>query len=187
MNFNDLKARIKSYSRMPIDDNTLNSIISTAESEIFRRINVEQDFVLAEISLTSTTNLYELPSDFWRFAGDPYFEGGLSLEKVVLDEQVTKYDGLTGIPTTYVLQGNSLRVSPRPSTDLKLQFPYFKKPIALDSTNLTNNIIDLYPDLYFFGCLREAYFYLNDRENKDKYHALYEKKITDINSFMITR
>lgn len=56
---------------------------------------------------------------------------------------------------------------------------YYKRVPHINNDELNNVIIDKYPNVYLFGCLREAYSYISDNEKASLYDTRFERALEE--------
>lgn len=56
---------------------------------------------------------------------------------------------------------------------------YYKRVLHINNDNLTNAVIEKYPNLYLFGCLREAYSYISDNEKASLYDTRFQRAVEE--------
>lgn len=73
-------------------------------------------------------------------------------------------DNVTGQPTKYSIMGSELELAPTPNDDYTLEMVYRANIPALTSSNTTNWLLTLAPDLYLYGSLLESAPYIKEDE-----------------------
>jgi hypothetical protein len=71
----------------------------------------------------------------------------------------------------YTIVGDEIQLNATSSYSLEIS--YYAKIPALDDTNTTNWVIDTHPDVYLYGCLAEAFSYIQNDEQAMKYMNLF--------------
>lgn len=99
----------------------------------------------------------------------------------------TEYNGtfeVVSAPTTTTLtytMATAATSSPATGTitylHLNIELTYYAKPSGLTTTNLTNDILTNYPDVYLFGCLAEASKYTQDPESLQYYEQRFVEAV----------
>lgn len=108
-------------------------------------------------TLTPSSGSATLPTDYlqWRrvtWTGSPRRELEYVHPSVLQDYYPTTPPGY---PQFFTIEGSTLKVRPTDTTGL--EFDYFQKITALDSSsNTTNWLLTAHPDAYLFGSLVEA-------------------------------
>lgn len=73
-------------------------------------------------------------------------------------------DNVTGQPVYYSIMGGELELAPTPNDDYTLEMVYRAYIPALTSTNTTNWLLTLAPDLYLYGALLESAPHIKEDE-----------------------
>lgn len=61
----------------------------------------------------------------------------------------------------------------------KVSVIYYKRVPHINLENLTNAIIEKYPNVYLFGCLREAYSYISDNDKASLYDTRFTRALEE--------
>ena len=94
-------------------------------------------------------------------------------------DQVTQWINATGDPVFYCQEGNRLYTAPFASQEYKVVCRLDLNNLTDDSdTNVASNA---YPNLYFYGVLQQAYEYLRDMEQAERYRQLFDAEIERVN------
>ena len=56
---------------------------------------------------------------------------------------------------------------------------YYKRVPHINLANLKNSIIEKYPNVYLFGCLREAYSYVSDIDKSSVMDTRFQRAIEE--------
>jgi hypothetical protein len=78
----------------------------------------------------------------------------------------------------YTIVGDEIQLNTTSSSSIEIS--YYSKIPALDDTNTTNWVIDTHPDVYLYGCLAEAFSYVQNDEQAMKYMNLFIDGINQI-------
>lgn len=73
-----------------------------------------------------------------------------------LDDYRYSIENITGQPVYFTVMGDEMELAPTPNEDYTLEMVYRANISALTSTNTTNWLLLLAPDLYLYGVLLEA-------------------------------
>ena len=87
-----------------------------------------------------------------------------------------------GQPSLYSVMNETVYLHPQTDSARSYTIDYYRKIDPLTSTNSTNVILDMAPDLYLYGVLSEAQPYLGDADRSAEYNALFQRSINAINS-----
>lgn len=133
---------------------TLETVLSLAESRIYREVQMAQNE--KAFSGTVTSNAYTLPSDF-RSPSLVYF-GGKPLEPVSPEYLYEQIDtGGTGDCRVFAQVGSSFKFYPAASDGATVQGTYFFAYPALSSSTIGDNALFLAAnDLFLYACMVEA-------------------------------
>jgi hypothetical protein len=78
----------------------------------------------------------------------------------------------------YTIVGDEIQLNTTSSSSIEIS--YYAKIPALDDTNTTNWVINTHPDVYLYGCLAEAFSYIQNDEQAMKYMNLIMDGINQI-------
>jgi hypothetical protein len=114
--------------------------------------------------------------------------------------EVNYRDQQAALPESYAIVGNQIRFGPVPSPSSPPLPPQITEPALYrnfeityymrfpriypgpSSSNPSNAILQVYPELYLYGALIEAEPYLIDDERIMVWKSMYEEALTDINN-----
>lgn len=162
--------------------------IALAEERIFRDLRTWRMEATASLSVTSGTRTVSLPTRFrsaiWARleTATPRMLGYLHPAG-----QDDLYRDFTGIPETYSYQGDALRLAPIPTADYTLTLQYIQAPSALGASNATNAVLTAYPSLYLNAAMVEAWGYVRNMEEMQKWEARYQQALTLANRESVKR
>lgn len=139
--------------------------ITLAEAKFNRILFMPQmetrDTLTVDTGATSP-ELLDLPTDFQSFRRNPRLSGVTGkpalefLTGTQMDDLRFARDDTTGQPLYYSVGGSQIELLPTPNDDYDVEIVYRAKISALTSTNTTNWLLTLAPDLYLYGALMEA-------------------------------
>ena len=87
----------------------------------------------------------------------------------------------TGKPRYYTHVGDEIQVFPVPDGDgYSGELVYYAKLPALSDSATSNWLLDLAPDIYLYGTLKQSAPYLRDDERTGMWVQLYQKGIDDL-------
>lgn len=101
------------------------------------------------------------------------------------DEYRYKNADTSGRPLFYTVVGDEIELLPTPDQDYTIEMMYRKYLPAL-SSNSTNWLLDLAPDLYLYGTLLEAEPYLKNDNRIATWALGYKNALDELNSAQIT-
>jgi hypothetical protein len=79
-----------------------------------------------------------------------------------MDEYRTSIGDATGQPRFFTVFGTEMELCPTPDDDYEIEMVYRQNLPALTSTNTSNWLIELAPDLYLYGALLESAPYIKE-------------------------
>lgn len=91
-------------------------------------------------------------------------------------------DNVTGQPTKYSIMGSEIELAPTPSQNYVLEMVYRANISALTSTNTTNWLLTLAPDLYLYGSLLEAAPHIKEDERLPMWASAVSTVIDQLNT-----
>lgn len=127
-------------------------------NRVLRTVNSEtQDlWVIAD-------EFYNLPADF-RKLRKIHIEGNPDRPLVEMSPVAVPhtFNGSTGIPRAYYLQGRQLALAPPPVEQTTFRVSYFRKIPPLTASIPYNWLLQEHPDIYVWGTLLHAAMYIRD-------------------------
>ncbi len=129
-----------------------------------------------EMTTTLTTDadgLVNLPSDYIAQRNSNIANGNLltSLSQIPSGTVARNFPITTGGDPYYIsVSGSQISVNPPAIRDIT--FDYYAKFVGLISGNTTNWVVLQHPDYYLYGCLKQAFIYLDDDRLKQAYENL---------------
>jgi hypothetical protein len=87
----------------------------------------------------------------------------------------------TGRPRYFTVIGQEAELLPVPDQDYELEIIYRKNIPALTSSNTTNWLLTLAPDVYLYGTLREAGIYMQEDERVPLWAQGYTNAVEGLN------
>lgn len=91
-------------------------------------------------------------------------------------------DNVTGQPTHYAIVGSEIELFPTPGEDYALEMVYRANIPALTSSNTTNWLLTLAPDLYLYGTLMESAPYIKEDGRLQTWGAGYSMALDGLNN-----
>lgn len=161
----------------------IDECIALAEARMSRDLFVPVLEKRAYRNTVADDEYVEFPSDLRRVRSvklntDPRRR----LEYITPDAADANYTSQTGgKPVCYSVVGTEFRLVPIPDAAYELEIIYSIGVPALTSSATSNDVLTRYPDLYLRGVLFEAHLFLMDDANAQKWGALYQQSIAEIN------
>jgi hypothetical protein len=165
-----------------ISDDQLEEFIAFAERHFQRTIFTPDRE--AALSLSATTQVTALPTDFWGFKSPPYIDAAMDVPLVKLtpgDLRATYRTTTTGIPAHYAIEGKNLLLGPTPSSSQSVKGTYYQTIPALNSGTATNWLLTDCPDIYLAGLLHHAFLFQMDEARAGMWAAKASAAIEDLN------
>lgn len=185
----DIKDKISTFVRLITSEVSKDLRIPTMEEKVV--LNVYGDG-----SVNIPNNLLELISLDWLtteadkvIARTPLNRG--SLNKFTKSKESPSY-GATPNSFTRIL--NSFRIYPLPASEEtvkdngvyndtvigNVEAYYYSVPFTINENGETNWILQVSPDIYFYGCLMHAYRYIRDIDAAEYWQSKYERSIKEL-------
>ncbi|MGB0943135.1 MAG: phage adaptor protein [Marinomonas sp.] len=87
----------------------------------------------------------------------------------------------TGTPCFFSIANNEIVFDVMPDKVYSVTLTYTSNAAPLSDANQTNEILDKYPTIYFYGCLKQAFLYTEDIEQSSIYDGLFSEAIASAN------
>ena len=87
----------------------------------------------------------------------------------------------TGTPVFFTVRNNQLEFDIIPDIAYTVTMTYTSNLVPLSLTNQTNDILTKYPNIYLFGCLKQASIWLQDIDQSIVYDGLFSEAISAAN------
>lgn len=137
---------------------------------------------IATASTSTTTRFLALPNDF---RSSRKFS-------ITLDDSPRKLTyrtpeqmairPLTGTPCFFTVRANQIEFDILPSIVFVVTITYDVEETPLTVANPTNDILDKYPHIYLYGCLKQAFIYTQDLDQATIYDGLFTEAIDAANN-----
>ena len=176
MDYASLKSTVLDWlARQDISDTVFESFVTIVEQTISAELkcfDTEKMFTAVPTNTELGFSAVEIPKDFREarvvmYANNPllYVEPQKFIEN--------KDNGGFTIVGGKVLLGNGV------SGNGSLVIVYYTRVPHINLKNMTNAILEKYPNIYLFGCLREAYSYISDLEKASLMDTRLERAIEE--------
>jgi hypothetical protein len=133
------------------------------------------------VDTTSGTNALTLPSDFLEMRSLYVDSPRVTLRYSTPRELYALYSSSTlGLPYYYTTEDGNLVLAPTPDAVYKLYMLYWASIPALTSSNTTNWLMTQNPDVYLFGCLMHACWFLRDVEGMQMNGTLFAEAVNGL-------
>lgn len=138
--------------------------IGLLEANVNRNVRVRR--MIGRATATISGQYTALPSDYLATAGLQINSNPVrKLEFVTIekmDELKPTYQG-SGEPLWFTIIGAEFEVLPVPDDSYTAEVTYYKKLTALSDASTSNWLLANFPDVYFYGALKECANYVRDR------------------------
>jgi hypothetical protein len=164
--------------------------ISLAEAK-FNRVLLHPKMEVRSTATVDTGStdpeFISLPSDFQTMrrirlsgvTGKPRLQ---FMSQTQLEDYRYSIDNVTDQPVYFAIVGDELELAPTPNEDYTLEMVYRANIPALTSSNTTNWLLTLAPDLYLYGTLLESAPYMKEDERIGVWSAGVQTAIDQLNS-----
>lgn len=170
-----LVAALEAYLKRTDYTSQIPVFIQMTESRLNRLLDDPEMEVLA--TATGTGQYTGLPCDFKRMVG--VTTGGVPLEQVS-GSAITSYpQSITGDPRQYALVDGAITFAPI-NAAANITMLYVRRIPPLTSTDTTNWLLELAPDLYFYGALMQAHIFGWDDDRVPGVKALLDEAIDEM-------
>lgn len=180
-------ARTDLTSRIP-------EFIALCESKLNRDLShrkMEQRSQTTVDTSSTSPEFISLPGDFrsmrWirlsGVTGKPHLD---YLSPTALDEMVTARGNGTGQPEFFTIVGDEIELCPQPDTNYVIEMMYRKYIPALSSSNTSNWLLTLAPDIYLYGSLLESEQFIGNDDRIPVWKAGYMGAVDGLNKLNIT-
>jgi len=181
MDFTSLIAQVVDTLGEQITTAQATSLLPFVEARLNRLVDHPSREVEATIITVAASTT--LPTDCWRVrdvARDDTDD--VSLRQMTPDAARTLYGLSTGKYVAYSIQGAAIKLWPEPeatSTDTII-IRYQQTIPALSASDLTNWLIDSYPDVYYYGLLVQSEAYIVNDERVGMWKAAFDESLSEL-------
>lgn len=169
--------------------NRIDEFIALAEAKFNRELRCNQ----MESRSYTTVNTAATEPEFITLPGNFQTMRGVRLSSVTGKPRLTfmsrqqaddyRYstDNNTGQPIYFTIFGDEMELLPTPDSAYVVEMVYRANIPALTSSNTTNWLLTLAPDLYLYGCLMEAAAYTAQDERIPTWFQAYQYALDGVN------
>ena len=180
--YSDLKSAVADWLERSDLGNRIPDFITNAEASFNRTLHHPGMETRAYTTIVSTSDEPEfvsLPTDFqsMRRLSLPDVSGSAILEfrsEVQLNNYKAGIGDASGQPKYFTVFGTELELAPVPDSDYTLEMVYRGKLTALSTSNTSNWLLALAPDVYLYGALLQAAPYA-DKDQVPLWSAAYQQ------------
>lgn len=161
--YGDLRDKVALYlDRDDLEDRIVDfiALLEARVNRLVRAVNQE-----TRVTWTISEEIYNLPSDFRKLrkiaiAGTP----NRPLREIAPQAAATMFDGTSGIPQAYYIEGRSITFAPPVASATDFSVTYWTRIEPLTSDNDVNWLLEEHADIYLYGTLLEAAVYIRDSD-----------------------
>lgn len=182
--FNNLKIEIIEWSHRSDLDGRIDSFINLAEVEMYsnptKTLKVRSGETLVSSAASTSSRFLALPSGFLEMRRLRInTDTGFLRLTYRTPEQLGSSDG-PGRPRFFTVT-DQIEFDTIPDEAYAVEFQYLAEFTALSTSNQTNPVLTLEPNIYLFGALKQAFAYAHDTEEALKYHVMFMDAIKGAN------
>jgi hypothetical protein len=182
-NYTELKVSVADYLNRNNLTSRIPDFITLAEGRLNRDIRARVNYVRSETTTTGGQAFYNLPSDLIELRDVTYDTASNSYALAYMSpESASREYGShsNGSPKSYSSLGKNFKICPTPDGSYTVGINYYQKLTPLSDSNLTNNILAEFPNLYLYGSCLEGAVYLDDNEQVKRFAELYRSDLADV-------
>lgn len=166
----NLQSEIAGYMKRADLTDRITGFIALAETDIGRRLRVQQMDSLESLSVSSGDPTVSLPAlcrdVFWVKLNGTNERNLRSMPGAAFWHKYVQET--SGVPLDYYHSGGTLELGPTPNDDYTLTALCVLAPSPLSASNTTNTILTNHPDVYFYGSLMHGFRYVRNRERMEE-------------------
>lgn len=88
----------------------------------------------------------------------------------------------TGTPYFFTVTGNQIKFDVLPDKEFTITITYNAELLPLSPSNQTNDALTKYPNIYLYGCLKQASIFSEDLDMSSTYDGLFSEAIVSANA-----
>lgn len=185
-NYTDLRQKIIDQSHRDDLDLQIDDFIELTEVEMRSNpdeiLKLNTGETISSLTTSTSSRLIALPVGFQKARDFTLTIDDVARKLEYLSPNQLKIRGGTGVPCFYTINANQIEFDVLSDVEYSLTLKHYTELTPLDSTNATNIVLDRYPTIYLYGCLRQAFMYADDDQKLSKYTALFYQAIRDANN-----
>jgi hypothetical protein len=177
--YTDLLASVASWMNRTDLTTVIPDFVTIAESRIARDLRLREQSTAGTLTTSISTRAVALPTDWLEFSnvvidGDP----ATSCQFVANEYLNTRFpnESYAGRPYFYSIEGDSVLFGPMPDDAYTVNIDYVARFPDL-ATNSTNWLLTNHPNVYLYACLREACFFVKDKEGAAQWDGLFKQEV----------
>lgn len=180
-NYEQLKSAVRLWSKRSDISDFIADFIKFAESRIDAGIRTKANEKRALATLSQDDKYIVLPSNFVEMRSLRLIHAGRYYDLMFTPPEAMKFSVEPRRPTSYTVN-NKIEFNCEPDQDYQLEMTYYYGLTPLTTSNSSNNILALYPNLYLYGSLAELYRWALDYESAAYYDQLFAGALEMANS-----
>ena len=184
--YDNLKTAVMRQSHRKDLDTKFDHFLSIAEVEIrsnpVESLKMNLSEKISTASTVTTTRFLALPDGFQssrKFSITLNTDYIIELEYRTPDQMVIRPS--TGTPCFFTVRNNEIEFDIVSDIAYTVTITYIADTAALTELNQTNTILTKYPNIYLFGCLKQAFLFAEDYEQSGIYDGLFAEAIASAN------
>jgi len=182
MTYAELKTAIANYLNRSDLTSYLDTFIDTTEAELNRKLRTKD--MIKRATATADAQYLTLPNDWLEVINvevtsndfSPLFQQ--SIES--MDVYRSANNNTTGQPRYFAIVDGTLELAPTPDVAYTLQLTYYGTIDALSDSNTSNFVSTNHPDVYLYGCLKQASIFLMEDERVPMFTAQFESALEEM-------
>ena len=177
MDYASLKSTVLDWlARQDISDTVFESFVTIVEQTISAELkcfDVEDTYAaVPTVDISTGASFIPLPNNF------------REARVVMVDDKPIYYIEPQKFLTDkynngFTIVGNKMLFGGGNSSEHAVTVVYYKRVPHINLVNLKNSIIEKYPNVYLFGCLREAYSYISDIDKSSVMDTRFQRAIEE--------
>lgn len=179
-NYAELKTAGANWSGRTDLTSRIPEFISLVEAKMNRRLR-EKNMVTKDAAFSINAEYVAVPASFGGVKTFYITTSDDTVLELMPDHLITfKYQGTTGRPRHYNVQGSNFRFGPPPDTTYTATLVYYLLVPALSDSATTNWMITNHPDAYVYGLMGELEAYVQNEAAAQSWFARMYSVIDEI-------
>lgn len=186
LNYRTLKERVLKWTHRKDLLTEFDTFLQLCEAEIYS--NPDESLKLLSLDQIATTSM-QVDSRFLALPSGMNYQRKLTITVDNYDYKLTyvspgnlqPQEDFSGIPTKFTISDNQIEFDKLPDEEYVITINYQSSVEGLSPDNETNEILNRYPNVYFYGCLAQAFTYTQQTDQEQKYSQYFISAIRDAN------
>jgi len=179
--YNGLRSSIELHSRRDDVSELLDDAILLAEKSIDKGLMLRTNEHRATATINTANRFIRLPDDFLQMRSLRAQVGAVFHDLYFVVDEAMDIKSVAGRPVYYTIN-HQIEFDRIPDQEYPLEMKYYKKITPLSETNITNNVLTDYPDLYLFGGLAAIYRMVRDEDQAMYYDQVFAQALATANA-----